>query len=165
MKVDAEGRKVSISYKQLQPQPWDIVAEKYAVDDIIHGKVVRIVPFGAFVEVEKGIDGLVHVSQISHERIETPATVLNVGDEVDAKIIAIDPAAKKMNLSIKALLPEGERKKSRRAENEEGEKPERRFRAPRRTNDDELSDWSDRGSGSVGISVGDILADAQKNSK
>ena len=166
LKIDVEGKKVSIGYKQLQPQPWDLVAEKYTVGDTIHGKVVRIVPFGAFVEVEKGIDGLVHVSQISHERIETPASVLNVGDEVDAKVVAIDPEAKKMNLSIKALLPEGERRKPRKAETEgeEGEKHERRARAPRRNSDDEYSDWSDAGSGSVGISIGDILA-AQKNNK
>ena len=166
LKIDEESKKVSIGYKQLQPQPWDLVAEKYSVGETIHGKVVRIVPFGAFVEVEKGIDGLVHVSQVSHERIETPATVLNVGDEVDAKIIAIDPEAKKMNLSIKALLPEGERRKPRKvaAEGEETEKPERRTRVPRRTNDDEFSDWSDSGSG-VGISIGDLLANAQKNNK
>lgn len=167
LKVDAENKKVSIGYKQLQPQPWDLVPEKYAVGETIHGKVVRIVPFGAFVEVEKGIDGLVHVSQISHERIESPATVLNVGDEVDAKIIAIDPVARKINLSIKALLPEGEKRKSHKvAEGEEGEKPERRSRAPKKVvSTDEYSDWSDSGSGSVGISIADILADAQKNNK
>jgi len=102
LKIDREKKKVSIGYKQLQPQPWELAADKYHEGDIIHGKVVRIVPFGAFVEVEKGIDGLVHVSQISHERIETPATVLNVGDEVDAKIIHFDAVAKRLNLSIKA---------------------------------------------------------------
>ncbi len=166
LKIDVENKKVSIGYKQLQPQPWDLVTDKYAVGEIIHGKVVRIVPFGAFVEVEKGIDGLVHVSQISHERIETPASVLNVGDEVDAKIIAIDPAAKKMNLSIKALLPEVERKKSHKvSDDEEGERQERRSRPPRRAVVDEYSEWSDSNSGSVGISMADILADAQKNNK
>ncbi len=161
LKIDTENKKVSIGYKQLQPQPWDLVSEKYAVGEVIHGKVVRIVPFGAFVEVEKGIDGLVHVSQISNDRIETPASVLNVGDEVDAKIMAIDPESRKMNLSIKALLPEGERRKSHKSENEEGERSERHSRAPRRINDDEFSDWSD--SSSVGISMADILANAQKN--
>ena len=67
LKVDKENKKVSIGYKQLQPKPWDTVADKYQVGDVVTGKVVRIVPFGAFVEVEKGIDGLVHVSQISHD--------------------------------------------------------------------------------------------------
>jgi 4-hydroxy-3-methylbut-2-enyl diphosphate reductase len=160
LKIDKENKKVSIGYKQLQPQPWDLVAEKYNVGDVIHGKVVRIVPFGAFVEVEKGIDGLVHVSQISYERIETPASVLNVGDEVDAKIVALDTAAKKMNLSIKAVLPEPERKP--RAEREEKEEAPSRKRAPRK-NDDELSNWNE--GGSVGTSLGDILANAQKNNK
>lgn len=159
LKLDRENKKVSIGYKQLQPQPWDLVEEKYVVGETVHGKVVRIVPFGAFVEVEKGIDGLVHVSQISNERIETPAAVLNVGDEVDAKIIAIDAKARKMNLSIKALLPPPERKRVRHEESEE-EAP-RRSRAPKHENDDELSTWSE---GSVvGTSLADILEDAKKN--
>ena len=158
LKVDKENKKVSIGYKQLQPQPWDLAAEKYAVGDVVHGKVVRIVPFGAFVEVEKGIDGLVHVSQISHERIETPASVLNVGDEVDAKIMALDTAAKKMNLSIKALLPEAERKP--RASREDGEERPARRRAPRR-DDGEMSNWSE--GASVSTSLADILANAEKN--
>lgn len=157
LKVDKENKKVSIGYKQLQPQPWDLAAEKYAVGDVIHGKVVRIVPFGAFVEVERGIDGLVHVSQISHERIETPASVLNVGDEVDAKIMALDPAAKKMNLSIKALLPEAERKP--RAPREDGEERPARRRAPRK-DDGEISSWNE--GGSVSTSLADILANAEK---
>ncbi len=164
LKIDKDNKKVSIGYKQLQPQPWDLVDEKYSVGDVIHGKVVRIVPFGAFVEVEKGIDGLVHVSQISYERIETPATVLNVGDEVDAKVIALDTDLKKMNLSIKALLPEPERKPSHRQFNEsdEEESGNRRTRAPRRHSDDELSNWSE-GSISVGTSLGDLIANAKKN--
>ena len=157
LKVDEENKKVSIGYKQLQPQPWDLAAEKYAVGDVVHGKVVRLVSFGAFVEVEKGIDGLVHVSQISNERIETPASVLNVGDEVDAKIVALDVEKKKMNLSIKALLPEAERKP--RAPREEGEERPRRSRAPRRE-DGEVSNWSE--GGSVSTSLADILANAEK---
>lgn len=160
LKIDEENKKVSIGYKQLQPQPWDLVGDKYTVGEVIHGKVVRIVPFGAFVEVEKGIDGLVHVSQISYDRIETPASVLNVGDEVDAKIIALDTEMKKMNLSIKALLPELERK-PRSNKSEDGEGETRRSRAPRRS-DDEFSNWSE-GSISVGTSLADIIANAKKN--
>ncbi|MGN0808237.1 MAG: 4-hydroxy-3-methylbut-2-enyl diphosphate reductase [Candidatus Coproplasma sp.] len=162
LKIDREGKKVSIGYKQLQPQPWDLAVDKYHEGDVIHGKVVRIVPFGAFVEVEKGIDGLVHVSQISYDRIETPATVLNVGDEVDAKIIHFDAEAKRLNLSIKALLEAPERKpREEKAEGEEGRK-----RAPRaaKKEDEELSGWSDTGV-SVGTTLGDILANAEKNNK
>ena len=162
LKIDRENKKVSIGYKQLQPQPWDLAADKYHVGEVIKGKVVRIVPFGAFVEVEKGIDGLVHVSQISHERIETPATCLNVGDEVEAKIVAFDVEAKKMNLSIKACLAEPERKP--REDKGEGEGEKKRTRAPRKSDDDELSSWSE-GSVSVGTSLGDLLANAEKNKK
>ncbi len=164
LKIDREAKKVSIGYKQLQPQPWDLAADKYHEGDVIHGKVVRIVPFGAFIEVEKGIDGLVHVSQISHERIETPATVLNVGDEVDAKIIHFDAEAKRLNLSIKALLAEPERRP--REEKVEGEDSRKRFaRAPRKDKEEEeLTGWSDSGE-TVGTTLGDILANAEKNNK
>ena len=159
LKADKESKKVSLGYKQLQPQPWDLVEGKYNVGDVVHGKVVRIVPFGAFVEVEKGVDGLVHVSQISHERIETPATCLNVGDEVDAKIIAVDTYAKKMNLSIKALLPEGEKKRPAKSENGE-EVPAGKRKSSRRSDDDEVSSWNE---GSIGgTSIADLLASASK---
>ncbi len=161
LKVDKETKKVSIGYKQLQPQPWELVAEKYAVGDAVCGRVVRIAPFGAFVEVEKGIDGLVHVSQISYERIETPAAVLNVGDEVEAKIISLDVDAKKMNLSIKALLTPPERKPRNEEETAE-EKPTRKPRAPRRENDDEPTGWSDN-SVSVGTSIGELIEANKKN--
>ncbi len=160
LKIDRENKKVSIGYKQLQPQPWDLAVDKYHVGDVIKGKVVRIVPFGAFVEVEKGIDGLVHVSQISYERIETPATCLSVGQEVEAKVITFDPEAKKMNLSIKACLAEPERQPKEGKEG--GEDSHKRSRAVRR-DDDEFSSWSD--GSSVGTSLGDLLADAKKNNK
>lgn len=162
LKIDRENKKVSIGYKQLQPRPWDLVGDKYNVGDVIHGKVVRIVPFGAFIEVEKGVDGLVHVSQISHTRIETPATCLNVGDEVDAQIIAIDTDARKMNLSIKALLPEEERHSSRQNKSEDGEEAPQKRRSHRKVEDDEISNWSE---GSIaGTSIADLLANA-KNKK
>ncbi len=158
LKIDEENKKVSIGYKQLQPKPWDLVGDKYSVGDVIHGKVVRIVPFGAFVEVEKGIDGLVHVSQICYERIETPATVLNVGDEVDAQIVNIDTDARKMNLSIKALLPEPERK-PRKTESDDEEGNTKKPRLSKKAPEDEISDWSE---GSItGTSIGDLLANAK----
>ena len=164
LKIDKENKKVSIGYKQLQPQPWELAEGKYEVGEVIHGKVVRIVPFGAFVEVEKGIDGLVHVSQICYERIETPSTVLNVGDEVDAKIIALDTSAKKMNLSIKAILPEPERapRANKNANGEDGEdKRKSRFTRRASNNDDELSTWSE---GSIsGTSIADLIASQKKN--
>ena len=166
LKVDEENKKVSIGYKQLQPQPWDLVAEKYAEGDVVHGKVVRIVPFGAFVEVENGVDGLVHVSQISHEWLENPTSVLTIGEEIDAKILVLDPANKKMTLSIKALLPEPEVMKVRpRRENnaeEKGDRKPRRARQPRENReDDEFREWTEGGIG--GASIAEMLENQNKN--
>ena len=166
LKVDEENKKVSIGYKQLQPQPWDLVAEKYAVGDVIHGKVVRIVPFGAFVEVENGVDGLVHVSQISHEWLENPTSVLNIGEEIDAKILVLEPANKKMTLSIKALLPEPEvtKVRTRRETNteEKAERKPRRARQPRENReDDEFREWTEGGIG--GASIAEMLENQNKN--
>ena len=106
LKIDVENKRVSVGYKQLQQKPWDIVAEKYAVGDVVKGNVVRLVNFGAFVEIEKGVDGLIHVSNISNKYLENPAAALQVGQEVEAKIIDINFEKEKINLSIKALLPE-----------------------------------------------------------
>ena len=158
LKIDEENKKVSIGYKQLQAQPWELAAEKYAEGDVIHGKVVRIVPFGAFVEVEKGIDGLVHVSQISHEFLENPTTALTIGQEIDAKILKLDCAEKKMTLSIKALEPKPENveRKPRAAKAEDGETKERAPRKPRvAKSEDEVTEWNEGGLG--GVSIADLL--------
>ncbi len=157
LKIDEESKKVSIGYKQLQAQPWDLAAEKYAEGDVIHGKVVRIVPFGAFVEVEKGIDGLVHVSQISHEFLENPTTALTIGQEIDAKILKLDCAEKKMTLSIKALEPKPENveRKPKAVKAEEGEVKEK-VRKPRAQKPaEEVTEWNEGGLG--GVSIADLL--------
>ncbi len=164
LKIDEENKKVSIGYKQLQPQPWDLVAEKYAEGDIVHGKVVRIVPFGAFVEIENGVDGLVHVSQISHEWLENPTSVLTIGEEIDAKILVLDPANKKMTLSIKALLPEPEVTKIRpRREEEKGDKPRnKKPRQPRENREEgEFREWTEGGLG--GASIAEMLQNKNEN--
>jgi small subunit ribosomal protein S1 len=155
LKINEEAKKVSIGYKQLQPQPWDLAAEKYVEGDVIRGKVVRIVPFGAFVEVEKGIDGLVHVSQISHEFLENPTTVLTIGQEIDAKILKLDCAEKKMTLSIKALEPKPEVERKPRAAKAEGEEEGKGKRAPKAKPDDEVTEWNEGGLG--GVSIADLL--------
>ncbi len=154
LKIDTEAKKVSIGYKQLQPQPWDLAADKYAEGDVIHGKVVRIVPFGAFIEVEKGIDGLVHVSQISHEFLENPTTALTIGEEIDAKILKLDCAEKKMTLSIKALEPKPENLERRpRAARGESEGRAKKFSKDRSA--DEYTEWNEGGIG--GASIAEML--------
>jgi len=106
LRIDRANNKVSIGYKQLQKQPYEIAAEKYPVGSIVKGRVERIKPYGAFVEIEPGVDGLVHVSQIGHKWIKDANEALKEGDEIEAKIIGFED--NKITLSIKELLPEEE---------------------------------------------------------
>ncbi len=101
--LDKETKKLSLSIKALTPEPWANVGEKYPEGSIVLGKVVRINDFGAFIELEPGVDGLVHISKISHERIEHPSQVLQVGEEIKAKILSVDGEKKRISLSIKDI--------------------------------------------------------------
>lgn len=105
--LDPERKRISLGYKNLQPNPWDQLKEIYKEGDVAHVKIVKLMPFGAFAELIPGIDGLIYISQISTRRIDKPASVLSVGDEVDVKIVSIDYEAMRVNLSIRALLEEG----------------------------------------------------------
>lgn len=104
--VDKEKKKISLGYKKTEDNPWTIFNDKYAVDDVVTVKVVSLTQFGAFAEILPGVDGLIHISQISTERINKAADVLTVGQEVEAKIVGIDLEAKRISLSIRALLEE-----------------------------------------------------------
>ena len=99
--LDRATNKLSLSIKQLTEEPWANVDEKYPEGTVVLGKVVRLNDFGAFVELESGVDGLVHISKISHDRIEHPSQVLKVGEEVKAKILSVDSENKRISLSIK----------------------------------------------------------------
>ena len=101
IELDKENKKLSLSIKQLTKEPWEDAVEKYPEGMVVLGKVVRINDFGAFVELEPGLDALVHISKISHDRIEHPSQVLTVGEEVKAKILSVDEEKKRISLSIK----------------------------------------------------------------
>ena len=106
---EISGSKIALSLKFEDANPWRDAAVKYAVGNVVSGKVARMTDFGAFIELEPGVDALLHVSQISKEHIEKPSDVLKVGDEVTAKVVDFNEADKKISLSIKALLtPEAE---------------------------------------------------------
>lgn len=109
LNVDPEKKRISLGLKQLTPKPWDLAPEKYLVGSTVEGKVVRILPFGAFVSLEPTIDGLVHISQITNRRLEKVEDMLRVGDVIQAKVMAVDPAKKRITLSMRALLPEEEK--------------------------------------------------------
>ena len=100
--------KIALSLKFPESNPWLNATEKYAVGNVVTGTVARMTDFGAFVELETGVDALLHVSQIAREHIEKPADVLKVGQEIEAKVVDFDEESKKISLSIKALLPEEE---------------------------------------------------------
>ena len=101
---DINGTKIALSLKFEDANPWKDAAEKYAVGNVVTGRVARMTDFGAFVELEPGVDALLHVSQISKEHIEKPSDVLKVGDEVTAKVVDFNEEEKKISLSMKALL-------------------------------------------------------------
>jgi small subunit ribosomal protein S1 len=101
--IDKDKQKISLSIKALQENPWNNVDEKYPLGNIVLGKVVRFADFGAFIELEPGVDALVHVSEISHKRVEKPSDVLTVGQQVKAKILDVNKDTKKIGLSIKAV--------------------------------------------------------------
>ncbi|GIO42859.1 MULTISPECIES: 30S ribosomal protein S1 [Paenibacillus] len=101
LKVDPEKGKISLSIKAATPGPWETAAENFKSGDIVSGEVKRLVAFGAFVEIAPGVEGLVHISQISHKHIGTPHEVLKEGQTVQVKILEVNPGEKRVSLSIK----------------------------------------------------------------
>ncbi|WP_054859353.1 30S ribosomal protein S1 [Gracilibacillus sp. JCM 18860] len=106
LSVDKEEERISLSHKATLPGPWDNIEDKIAVNDVVEGTVKRLVNFGAFVEVLPGVEGLVHISQISREHIGTPGEVLEVGQKVNVKVLEVNASEKRISLSIKELEEE-----------------------------------------------------------
>ena len=103
---EINGDKIALSRKFEDQNPWNNAAEKYAVGNVVTGVIARMTDFGAFVELENGVDALLHVSQISREHVEKPADVLKVGQEIEAKVVDFNGEERKISLSMKALEPE-----------------------------------------------------------
>jgi len=111
LNVNPEEERVSLSLRQTKSHPWENVEEKYPVGTIVKGKVIRFLPFGAVIEIEEGITGLIHISQITLKKIKKPEEALEIGQEVEAKVVELKPSDRKMRLSIRALHEEQIRKK------------------------------------------------------
>ena len=101
IEANKETKKLSLSIKKLTSNPWNNIVEKYPVGNIVLGKVVRFSNFGAFIELEPGVDALVHISEISHKRIEKSSDVLTLNETIKAKILSVAEESKKIGLSIK----------------------------------------------------------------
>ncbi len=105
LKIDADKRRISIGMKQLQPHPWDTVAEKYKVGERVHGTITRIADFGAFVEIEPGVEGLIHISEMSWaKKVRNPGDLVKVGETVEAVILGIKLGEQRMSLGLKQAL-------------------------------------------------------------
>ncbi len=107
--IDVENERVSLGVKQLTADPWNTVAERYPLNTRIHGKVSSVADFGVFVEIEEGIEGLIHISQLSNERVDKPSSLYKVDDELDALVVQLDPKERRIGLSIKAVKQHEER--------------------------------------------------------
>jgi small subunit ribosomal protein S1 len=103
LNIDRDNKRISLGLKQIQPDPWSTVAQRYPMGSRVTGKVVRLTDFGAFVELEPGVDGLLHISQMSHRPIGRPDEMVNVGDELTLLVIRVDPNERRIGLSLKEL--------------------------------------------------------------
>nr|WP_122013559.1 bifunctional 4-hydroxy-3-methylbut-2-enyl diphosphate reductase/30S ribosomal protein S1 [Maliibacterium massiliense] len=153
--LDRERERISLGYKQTQPQPWDSAVERYPVGSIVEGRVVRIVTFGAFVELEPGLDGLVHISNIANHRIEKVEDVLKVGDVVPIMILEVNPENKRISLSIKATQPKEEGEDAAMDDAPAKDRPARSSAPRRQRGDREPTSYSEDSS----VTLGDLMPD------
>jgi small subunit ribosomal protein S1 len=133
LKLDRERRKVSLGMKQLQASPWDAAVDNYAMGTVVKGKVTRLMEFGAFVELEPGIEGLIHISELAPQRVRRVTDIVKPEQEVQVMILSVDPGQRRIALSLKAALPKEEAPVEEEAEEEEVEvKPPRPRTTPLR---------------------------------
>ncbi len=112
LNVDVENQRISLSLKHVKPNPWLTVPERYKVGSIVEGEIVNVTDFGAFVKLEEGVEGLIHVSELDNKRVEKPEDVVSVGDRVKVKVISLDPIDRRIGLSLRAYKAEQERKET-----------------------------------------------------
>lgn len=141
--VDLEKKRISLGSKQLH-DPWNDADKRYLPGQDITVKVVRLAEFGAFVEVEEGVEALIHISQLSRKRVDKPADVLKEGDEVTARVLEVNPEQRRMRLSLSALEPEPEPEPVPQPEEKELHKPEQKPERPERSERQERSERRER---------------------
>ncbi len=109
LSIDPEKQRVSLGLKQIEPDPWIQVPEKYAIGSIVRGKIVNITNFGAFAKLEEGVEGLIHISELDEKHVDNPQEVVSIGDELDLKVISLDPEERRIGLSLKEAKTDQER--------------------------------------------------------
>jgi predicted RNA-binding protein with RPS1 domain len=179
LKLNLDQGRVSLGMRQILPDPWEEAASKFSVNDVVEGEVTRLVPFGAFVLLEGGIEGIIPNSELSYRRISKPGDVVEQGQMVQVKVIDIRPEERRLTLSLKALQPReaddfrGGRPATAPAPTEEGQQPaapgaggvRRSEKRDRRRRDDEEGGgdfrqyMGNRDGGGSGFTIGDILGD------
>jgi len=151
--VNKEEERISLGLKQLLPDPWEEFADKHYEGEVIEGKITKLVDFGAFMEVEKGIEGLIHISQLSHRHVKTSDEVVNVGDVREAKIINIDADQERVGLSLKEL----EEKPEPKQESSSSSKSSNKSRGSKSQRSNNNDDNSSSGGATIREIVGDIF--------
>jgi small subunit ribosomal protein S1 len=133
LKVDREKRKISLGLKQLQPSPWDDIEQRFVHSQVFNGKVTRLMDFGAFVELEPGIEGLIHISELAPQRVFRVSDIVQAGQEVKVMVLKVDKEQRRISLSLKAALPEDKKVEEVEEEEEQVEvKPPRPRTTPLR---------------------------------
>ena len=143
-KINPETGKISLSYRDTLENPWAKIDEKYPEGSVVEGTVSRLAQFGAFVKLEPGVEGLVHISELAHHRVMAVKNVVKQGDSVSVKILSVDPQAQKIGLSLKATQAKPEKKENAKVEAEANE-PIRESAVKKR--DEPLKGGRDRSSG------------------
>jgi small subunit ribosomal protein S1 len=109
LSIDPEKQRVSLGLKQIEPDPWVLVPEKYAIGSIVRGRIVNITNFGAFAKLEEGVEGLIHISELDEKHVDNPSEVVSISDELDLKVISLDPEERRIGLSLKEAKTDQER--------------------------------------------------------
>jgi ribosomal protein S1 len=132
LSLDREKHKIGLGMRQLAQNPWNVAVEKYAVGNVASGRVTRTTEFGAFIELEPGVEGLIHISELDHRRVKRVGDVLNVGQEVQAKVLEVQPDRQRISLSLKALKEKPEEPKDEDLSPGKGQSYERKNKGPLR---------------------------------
>jgi small subunit ribosomal protein S1 len=146
LEVDRDRERISLGLKQTRKDPWQEIVERVNVGEQIHGRVTKLVSFGAFVEVAEGVEGLIHISELAEHHVETPDEIVRSGDEVDARIIDVDAKRRRLSLSLRPKKEEREERSEREEQEERGERGERDERPERPRREDRFRrDYEPRG--------------------